>query len=121
SIYYFPKSDLSSVGLASRAIDAGSARGYGTLQSMAATEMMVDELAAELKIDPIEFRLRNVLKSGMKNTQGAIPAGAIRADEVLEKAAKHEMWLKRAERKAEFESRHPGKRYGVGFGCVQKD
>ena len=31
------------------------------------------------------------------------------------------MWLKRAERKAEFESRHPGKRYGVGFGCVQKD
>lgn len=121
SIYYFPKSDLSSVGLASRAIDAGSARGYGTLQSMAATEMMVDELAAELKIDPIEFRLRNVLKSGMKNTQGAIPAGAIRADEVLEKAAKHEMWLKRAERKAEFESRYPGKRYGVGFGCVQKD
>ncbi|SVK46661.1 xanthine dehydrogenase, large subunit [Acinetobacter baumannii] len=88
---------------------------------MAATEMMVDELAAELKIDPIEFRLRNVLKSGMKNTQGAIPAGAIRADEVLEKAAKHEIWLKRAERKAEFESRHPGKRYGVGFGCVQKD
>jgi CO/xanthine dehydrogenase Mo-binding subunit len=121
SIYYFPKSDLSAVGLASRAIDAGSARGYGTLQSMAATEMMVDELAAELKIDPIEFRLRNVLKSGMKNTQGAIPAGAIRADEVLEKAAKHEMWLQRAKRKAEFESQHPGKRYGVGFGCVQKD
>ncbi|CAI2004434.1 xanthine dehydrogenase family protein molybdopterin-binding subunit [Serratia plymuthica] len=121
SIYYFPKSDLSAVGLASRAIDAGSARGYGTLQSMAATEMMVDELAAELKIDPIEFRLRNVLKSGMKNTQGAIPAGAIRADEVLEKAAKHEMWLQRAQRKAEFESKNPGKRYGVGFGCVQKD
>ena len=70
SIYYFPKSDLSSVGLASRAIDAGSARGYGTLQSMAATEMMVDELAAELKIDPIEFRLRNVLKSGMKILRG---------------------------------------------------
>ena len=30
-------------------------------------------------------------------------------------------WLKRAERKAEFESRYPGKRYGVGFSCVQKD
>ncbi|MFA1239073.1 xanthine dehydrogenase family protein molybdopterin-binding subunit [Serratia odorifera] len=121
SIYYFPKSDLSSVGLASRAIDAGSARGYGTLQSMAATEMMVDELAAELQIDPIEFRLRNVLKSGMKNTQGAIPAGAIRADEVLEKAAQHPIWLKRRERKVEFNAQHPGKRYGVGFGCVQKD
>lgn len=121
SIYYFPKSDLSAVGLASRAVDAGSARGYGTLQTMAATEMMVDELAAALQIDPIEFRLRNVLKSGMKNTQGAIPAGAIRADEVLEQAARHEIWLRRAERKKEFEAKHPGKRYGVGFGCVQKD
>ena len=121
SIYYFPKSDLSSVGLASRAVDAGSARGYGTLQSMAATEMMIDEMAAELNIDPIELRLRNVLKSGMKNTQGAIPAGAIRADEVLQQAAQHEIWLKRGERKIEFERRNPGKRYGVGFGCVQKD
>ncbi len=26
-----------------------------------------------------------------------------------------------AERKAEYESQNPGKRYGVGFGCVQKD
>ena len=45
SVYYFPKSDLSAVAVASRAIDAGSARGYGTLQSMTATEMMVDEIA----------------------------------------------------------------------------
>ncbi|MGB9097133.1 xanthine dehydrogenase family protein molybdopterin-binding subunit [Erwinia sp.] len=121
SIYYFPKSDISAVGIASRAIDAGSARGYGTLQSMAATEMMVDELAEALKIDPIAFRLKNVLRSGMKNTQGAIPAGAIRADEVLKKAAEHEMWRKRAENKIAYEKAHPGKRYGVGFGCVQKD
>lgn len=121
SIYYFPNSDLSSVGIASRAIDAGSARGYGTLQSMAATEMMVDEIAAELKLDPIELRLRNVLKSGMKNTQGAIPAGAIRADEVLNKAADHPIWLKRQQNKHEYEQKHPSKRYGVGFSCVQKD
>ncbi len=74
SIYYFPKNDLTAVAIASRAIDAGSARGYGTLQSMAATEMMVDEFAEQLKLDPIEFRLKNALRSGMKNTQGAIPA-----------------------------------------------
>jgi len=121
SIYYIPKSDFASVGLATRAIDAGSARGYGTLQSMAATEMMMDEMAARLKLDPIDFRKRNVLKSGMKNTQGAIPAGAIRADEILDLAAKHDMWTARAQRKAEFEKQNPGKRYGVGFACVQKD
>ena len=121
SIYYFPKNDLATVAIASRAIDAGSARGYGTLQSMAATEMMVDEIAQQLGLDPIEFRLRNALRSGMKNTQGAIPAGAIRVDEVLEKARTHPLWTERAKKKIEFEASHPGQRYGVGFACVQKD
>ncbi|WP_287496663.1 molybdopterin cofactor-binding domain-containing protein [Pandoraea sp. CB10b_02] len=121
SIYYFPRSDLSSVAIASRAIDAGSARGYGTLQSMAATEMMIDEIAAQLGVDPIDFRLKNALRSGMKNTQGAIPAGAVRVDEVLARAKAHPLWTGRDKKKAEYEAAHPGRRYGVGFACVQKD
>ena len=121
SIYYLPKNDFTAVGLASRAVDAGSARGYGTLQAMGATEMMVDEIAGQLGIDPIEFRLRNVMKSGMKNSQGAVQAGASRADEVMLRAQKHPLWTNRARRKAAYEAAHPGKRYGVGFGCVQKD
>ena len=68
-----PEERPGAVAIASRAIDAGSARGYGTLQSMAATEMAVDEIAAQLNIDPIDFRLRNALRSGMKNTQGRFP------------------------------------------------
>ncbi|MBF6022619.1 xanthine dehydrogenase family protein molybdopterin-binding subunit [Lysobacter niastensis] len=121
SIYYFPQSDLASTVISSRALDAGSARGYGTLQSMGATEMLVDEVAAELKLDPIELRQRNVFTSGMKNTQGAIPGGAQRADEVLAKCRAHPLWQQREQRKREFEAAHPGKRYGIGFGCVQKD
>ena len=121
SIYYFPKNDMIAIAAASRAVDAGSARGYGTLQSMAATEMMVDEIAEALGMDAIELRLVNVLKSGMKNTQGAIPAGAVRADEALRRAAAHPLWKNRAARKAEFEARDPNLRYGVGFACVQKD
>jgi len=120
SIYYFPKSDLATTAIASRAVDAGSARGYGTLQSMTATEMMVDEIAQQLGLDAIEFRLRNTLKTGMKNTEGAIPAGASRADEILEQARVHPLWTQRAGKKVEFEAGHPGQRYGVGFACVHK-
>ncbi|WP_342315960.1 molybdopterin cofactor-binding domain-containing protein [Lysobacter sp. FW306-1B-D06B] len=121
SIYYFPRSDLASTVISSRALDAGSARGYGTLQSMGATEMMVDEIASQLGVDPIELRQRNVFTSGMKNTQGAIPGGAQRADEVLARCRAHPLWTEREQRKKDFEAAHPGRRYGVGFGCVQKD
>ncbi len=121
SIYYLPKSDFSAAAFASRAVEAGSTRGYGTLQTMTATEMMVDEVAQEIGIDPIELRLRNVFRSGMKNSQGAVPAGALRNEEILRKAATHPLWLGRAENKTAFEGANPGKRYGVGYAHVQKD
>lgn len=121
SIYYLPKSDFSAAALASRAVDAGSMRGYGTLQSMSATEMMIDEAAEKLGMDAIELRLRNVFKSGMKNTQGAIPAGAMRNEEILAKARQHPLWAERAKKKAAYEAANPGKKYGVGYGHVQKD
>jgi CO/xanthine dehydrogenase Mo-binding subunit len=121
SDYYFPKSDMTGVAIASRAIDAGSARGYGTLQTMAATEMLIDEFADQLGLDAIDLRLKNALRSGMKNTQGAIPGGAIRVEEILRKAKVHPLWTARAAKKTDYEASHPGSRYGVGFACVQKD
>ena len=99
SIYYFPKTDVAATAIASRAIDCGSARGYGALETLTATELMMDEIAGELGLDPIEFRLRNVLKTGMKNTQGAVPIGTQRAEAVLEKARAHRAvdWPRRAQ------------------------
>jgi len=119
SAYYFPNTDVTATAIASRAVDAGSARGYGALETMTATELMMDEFAGELGLDPIEFRLRNVLKTGMRNTQGAIPTGNLRAEAVLEKARAHALWSGRVARKQAFDASHPGKYYGVGFGCIQ--
>ncbi|PBC04193.1 molybdopterin cofactor-binding domain-containing protein [Mesorhizobium sp. WSM3860] len=121
SIYYLPKSDFSVEVRASRAVDAGSTRGYGALQTMAATEMMVDEAAELLGIDPIELRLKNAFKTGMKNSQGAGPGGVLRTEEILERARAHPLWKGRAAKKTAFDTANPGKRYGVGFAQVQKD
>jgi CO/xanthine dehydrogenase Mo-binding subunit len=120
SVYYFPKTDVAATAIASRALDCGSARGYGALETLTATELMADELAAALGLDPIEFRLRNVLKTGMKNAQGAVPDGTQRAESVLEKAGAHALWTGRAAAKQAYEAAHPGKYYGVGFGCIQR-
>lgn len=63
-------------------------RGYGTIQVMSITELMVDEVAAELGIDQIELRRRNALQAGFENTQGAQPLGEPRIIEILDLAGK---------------------------------
>lgn len=119
-IYYIPKSDLTSIGIASRAVDAGSTRGYGTLQTMTAFDTLMDEAAKILKADPIEFRLNNLRQSGTKSTQGTILAGKIRGKEVLTTCAQHPIWTERAQRKIAFERDNPGKLFATGISCVQK-
>ncbi len=120
SAYYFPQSDLSVEVLPSIGVTSGSVRGYGTLQSMATTEMLVDEVADGIGIDAIELRRRNVLQAGMKNTQGATPAGNLRMGEILDLAARDPLWTERARRKADYEATNPGMLYGIGFASVQK-
>ncbi|HJD43674.1 MAG TPA: molybdopterin-dependent oxidoreductase [Candidatus Paenalcaligenes intestinipullorum] len=120
SIYYFPKSDLTAVALASTAVEAGSMRGFGSLQSMAVTEIMVDELAHELALDPIELRRRNALLEGYPNTQGGIISGDPRHIEMLDRAAVHPLWQERERAKKDFEAANPGQKYGVGFAQVQQ-
>lgn len=121
SIYYLPNSDFTAEARASHAVDAGSARGYGTLQTLAPTEMLIDEVAALLSVDPIELRRRNLMLTGMRNSQGAVPGSALRNDELLRRAGEHPLWNDRADRKRRYEATHPGKRYGVGFAIVHKD
>ncbi|QXI36321.1 xanthine dehydrogenase family protein molybdopterin-binding subunit [Pseudomonas xantholysinigenes] len=121
SIYYMPQNDLAVTAYHSRGVEAGSMRGYGTLQSMAATEMMVDEIANRLGVDAIELRRKNALKSGMKNTQGAVPAGALRLHEILDKASQHEWWKNRQARKQAEDAKDHDNWYGVGFAITQKD
>jgi CO/xanthine dehydrogenase Mo-binding subunit len=120
SIYYLPKSDFSMAVRASRAVEAGSTRGFGTLQSLSATEMLVDEAAEALAVDAIDLRLANVFRSGMRNAQGGLPAGVLRNEEMLRKARQHPLWAGRQARKTRYETAHPGRRYGVGFAQVQK-
>jgi len=51
-IYDIPKVDITTVALHSRGVTAGSMRGYGTLQSMTALEVLIDEAAAALAARP---------------------------------------------------------------------
>jgi CO/xanthine dehydrogenase Mo-binding subunit len=62
-IYYAPKVDLTTYAYHSRGVTAGSMRCYGTIQTMTALEVQVDEICTALPLDPIEFRRRNATRS----------------------------------------------------------
>ena len=48
-------------------------RGYGSPQSLFASEQMVDELAIKMGIDPLEFRYNNALREGDVTPNGCKP------------------------------------------------
>ena len=66
-------------------VPAGAYRGFGTLQVTWAYESQMDIIAAQLGLDPLEFRLKNLLKKGELYTPGDTPvdcdlrAGLLRA------------------------------------------
>ncbi len=117
-IYDVPKVDVTTVARHSRAVTAGSMRGFGALQTMTALEVMIDEAAALLGQDPVAFRKANLLRTGGKTMVGNVISGALRSGEVLDRLASKPLWTARAGEKARRTAAHPSKAYGVGLACV---
>src|SRR6201993_5574163 len=99
-IYHVPKVDLTTYAFHSRGVTAGSMRCYGTLQTMTALEVQVDEICTALPLAPIEFRRRNALKDGGRTLTGNPYIVSVRTPEILDKLEKHPIWQQRAAGKA---------------------
>lgn len=117
-MYDVPKVDVQSLARHSRAVTAGSMRGFGAFQTMTALEVLVDETAANLGLDPVEFRRRNLLANGRKTMLGNVISGYVRSAEVLDRLAEKPLWADRAAEKARHAAAAPDKLYGVGLACT---
>jgi CO/xanthine dehydrogenase Mo-binding subunit len=118
-IYEIPKVDITTVALHTRGVTAGSMRGYGTLQTMTALEVLVDEAASALPLDPIEFRRRNALPPQGRTMTGNPYSVSVRTTEILDKLEQHPIWQQRALEKTR--ARQTGTLVGTGVACVTKD
>lgn len=74
---------------------AGAYRGYGCTQPIWAGEAQMDEIALALGIDPLEFRMKNVLDEGDENCLGHKVWG-VGLKECLRRASKAVDWGKKA-------------------------
>jgi len=90
----------------------GSFRGFGDLALHFAAESQVDRLAVELGMDPVELRLKNVLRPGSKTTCDQLLDHSVGIEECLIKVAEASSWKTR-------KKRSEGSRVtGFGVGCA---
>ncbi len=87
---------------------AGAFRGFGSPQVNFGAELQMDQLARELKMDPLEFRLKNALQEGEATITGHILGGGVGFKECLLK-------LKEALEKEKLPSPKIGGKIGVGI------
>jgi CO/xanthine dehydrogenase Mo-binding subunit len=118
-IYYVPKVDVTTYAFHSRGVTAGAMRGFGTLQTTTALEVLVDEICTALPLDPIEFRRRNALATGGRTLAGNTYSVSIRTPEILDRLEKHPIWRQRAEEKAL--GQQAGVLVGTGVACATKN
>lgn len=94
----------------------GSAyRGFGITEVACAHEAQMDKLAKALDMDPLEFRLKNVLKDGLQHASGEIMKD-VGVGECLEKAAANIGWDKIPLSWTD----EKGKLHGKGIACYIK-
>lgn len=70
--YEVPNAELESVAVYSNNPPCGAMRGFGSVQVCFGHESQMDKLAAELGLDPVEFRLRNAMSTGTVLTTGQV-------------------------------------------------
>lgn len=94
---------------------AGACRGYGSPQIHAITEIHMDNVARAMNFDPVEFRLKNLVKPYDLDPIGGPELGNARIIECVEKGAEAFEWKKRYNEPVVIDKRY---RRGVGMACA---
>ena len=97
--YRFPNLEIRGVEVLTNRPPAGAYRAPGAQQGSFAIESVMDELARELQLDPLEFRLQNCVVEGDERPNGnAWPKIGLK--ESLEALRDHPAWQKRDQARA---------------------
>lgn len=107
SFYRFPHYEIEAFEVLTNKPGVGAYRAPGAPQALFALESQMDEMARQLGLDPLEFRLRNVMEEGDELPSGR-RYGPIGLRACLEALRAHPLW--REPRKA------PGEGVGVAVG-----
>ncbi|MEM2224917.1 MAG: xanthine dehydrogenase family protein molybdopterin-binding subunit [Candidatus Caldarchaeum sp.] len=116
--YKIPNIDIKAWLVYTNNMVASAFRGFGAPQVMFAIEQQIDQIAEELKMDPIEFRLVNALRKGDYGPFRNKLVGSVGISACLEAARNHPLWRNRDMLKEK--AGLPWLRRGVGVAAAIK-
>jgi len=94
---------------------AGSLRGFGGPQATFAFESQMEELARKLRMDPLEFRLRNMLVPGKKNATSAVMDASCGLPQCVQKVVESSRYR---EKVARYSNQAGSLRRGLGIALL---
>lgn len=111
--YYVPNASVDGRAVYTNKVYGGSFRGFGDVAMHFAAESQMDRLAEKLNMDPVEFRLKNVLKPGLRTTCDQLLDHSVGIEQCIRRVAENSGWTARR-----APSRIGSKVRGMGVGCA---
>lgn len=120
--YEIPNVQVDAYAVVTNNIPSGAFRGFGGPQGHFAAETQMNKLAEELGMDPVELRLKNVLREGsLLSTQTPLPGGPVSLPQVIQKCADEFGWKKKSSQPPTSNLHRPTSKVGVGFAAALKN
>ena len=112
--YYCEHIKVNAKAVATNTFPHGAFRGFGAPQSIFATERFMDYVAKQLKMDPIEFRLKNMIQPGQTTATGQLIEEKIDYKILIDRVLKAANYKKKKEQ-YEKENQHSHLKKGFGI------
>ena len=116
--YFVPNVKIRSRAIYTNDPPAGAFRGFGVPQVSILQESLYDDLAEQLGIDPLEFRLRNAIRAGQPTSTGQVLNESVGIARCLEELRPHWQRLRAEAERYNTENASSSHRRGVGVGCM---
>ena len=114
--YHLPSARIDAQAILTNGPPSGAFRGFGVPQIALAHEALMDDLAAQAGLDPLEFRLKNALRAGDRTATGQLLEASAGLDQCLEALRPH--WRQARSDVEVHNAGDPVVRLGVGLGCM---
>ena len=114
--YEVPYAYTDSIGYYTNKQPAGAFRGFGSTQVAFGSEILIDEMAHILNMDPFEIRLKNALKNDKQSITGQTMGGGIGLSRGLKAVQKRLNEIKNL-----YKTNDPNKKIGIGIASSYKN